>query len=74
MATLMQRADLIKTENCMAGSEEKEKTVKLVNPSGTEEDVRDYPVGHVDRLLTIGWSKPGQQKIAVNTTETKKEI
>lgn len=37
--------------------EDKDKMVRLVNSAGVEEDVWDFP-GHVDRLLTIGWTRP----------------
>jgi len=43
--------------------EAKDKTVRLVNPQGVEEDVWDFP-GHPDRLLTVGWSLPVQLKPA----------
>ncbi len=56
--------------------EVKDKWTRLVNPDGVEEDVWDYPA-HVDRLLTIGWTRPVPSKpvgaTIVSTTKTDKE-
>ena len=38
-----------------------DKFVTLVNPQGAEEEVWDYP-GHVERLLTLGFTRPAAQK------------
>ena len=47
----------------------KDKWIRLVNLEGTEEDVWDYP-GHVDRLLTIGWTRPIPVKPGVMKSTT----
>jgi hypothetical protein len=59
----------------MAEQDGKELFVPLVNPQGKEEQVVDYP-GHVDRLLTMGFSRPLLQKGVqpAITTKTKETV
>ncbi len=52
--------------------EVKDKWIRLVNPDGVEEDAWDFP-GHVDRLLTIGWTRPApSQPVVPNFVTTIK--
>ena len=48
---------------------EKDQFVTLVNPEGVQEEVWDMP-GHVDRLLTLGWTYP-MPKVEVNKIPIK---
>ncbi len=50
--------------------EEKDSFVTMVNPDGVEEEVWSNLPGHVDRLLTLGWSYP-VPKIEVNKIQMK---
>jgi hypothetical protein len=53
-------------------AETEDKFVTLVNPQGEEEEVWDYP-GHVERLLSMGFTRPDAPKKTQQVITTKKE-